>query len=228
MKVEILFPELCAIFGDYGNIIFLEENLGKKAITKTSIIDKPKFIDEPVDLIYMGAMSEKTQLLVLEKLKPNVNILKSKIEKGMKVLFTGNAMDLLGRYIIEEDGTKIEGLNLFEFDTVIKRSPRFNDTILGNNSSNLEIIGHKTQFTQSYGENESNFFVKVDIGTGINKASKFEGFVYKGLIGTNLTGPLLPLNPDFAKQYLNIEILHYQVLIRAKNQKIKDIKQYHQ
>lgn len=227
MKVEILFPELCAIFGDYGNIIFLEENLGKTAITKTSIIDSPKFIDEPVDLIYMGAMSEKTQLLVLEKLKPYVETLRSKIEKGMKVLFTGNAMDLLGRYIIEEDGTKIAGLNLFEFDTVIKRSPRFNDTILGESSTGLEIIGHKTQFTQSYGENESNYFVKVDLGTGINKASKFEGFVYKGLIGTNLTGPLLPLNPDFARQYLNVEILHSEILMRAKNQKIKDIKQYH-
>lgn len=227
MKVEILFPELCAIFGDYGNIIFLEENLNKEMITKTSIINKPKFVDNQIDLIYMGAMSEKTQLIVLEKLKPYVEILKSKIDDGMKVLFTGNAMDLLGRYIIEEDGTKVAGLNLFEFETVIKRSPRFNDTILGKDATGLEIIGHKTQFTQSFRENESNYFLKVDIGTGINKASKFEGFVYKDLIGTNLTGPLLPLNPDFAKKYLNVEISHYEILMRAKNQKIKDIKQYH-
>lgn len=227
MKIEILFPELCSLFGDHGNIIFLEENFGKDAVLKTSLLEKPKFIDESIDLVYMGAMSEKTQVKVLEKLRPYANILKSKIEKGLKVLFTGNAMDLLGHKIIEEDGSKIDGLNLFVFDTIIKRSPRLNDTVLGKDGTGLEIIGHKTQFTQSYGRNELNYFIKTDIGMGINKESKFEGFVYKGLIGTNLTGPLLPLNPDFAKQFLNVDIKHEAVLMRAKQRKIEDIKQYH-
>lgn len=227
MKIEILFPELCSLFGDHGNIIFLEETFGKENISYTSILDKPKFISEKIDLIYMGAMSEKTQLQVIDVLKPYKKELIVRIDQGMKALFTGNAMDILGSSIIEEDRTKIEALGIFEFKTVLKRNPRYNDTLLGKDSSGMEIIGHKTQFTQTFGNNELSYFIKTSIGKGINKESQYEGFVYRGLIATNMTGPLLTLNPDLAKKYLDTEVPFEAALMRAKKKKIEDIKKYH-
>lgn len=227
MRVEVLFPELCALYGDHGNILFLEQALGEENIIKTSILDKPKFISEAIDLIYIGAMSEKTQLWVLDILRPYRDLLKEKLDAGMKALFTGNAMDLLGTYIVEEDASRIEALNLFAFETVLKRNPRLNDTILGTDASGLLIIGHKTQFTQSYGNNSKNYFIKTEIGMGINKETQLEGFVYKGLVATNLTGPLLVLNPDFAQAYLGLEISFEEALMRAKHKKIADIRKYY-
>lgn len=227
MKIEILFPELCSLFGDHGNIIFLEETFGKENIIYTSILETPKFISEKIDLIYMGAMSEKTQLEVIKVLKPFKKDFIVKVDQGMKALFTGNAMDVLGSTIVEEDHSKVEALGIFEFKTVLKRNPRYNDTLLGKDTSGMEIIGHKTQFTQTFGNNELSYFIKTSIGKGINKESQYEGFVYRGLIATNMTGPILVLNPDFAQKYLGTSIPYYDDLMRAKNKKIEDIKKYH-
>lgn len=227
MKIEILFPEICALFGDHGNILFLEQVFGSENVIKTNFFDSPKFITEDIDLIYMGAMSERTQVKVIEKLKPHYDLLRTKIELGMKVLFTGNAFDVLGKTIIDEDGKSTVALELFEYETRIKLSQRFNDIVLGKDSTGMEIIGHKTQFTQTYGDNAQNYFIQTEVGTGINKESRFEGVMYKGLIATNLTGPLLPLNPDFAQKYLKTEIPNFDLLMLAKNKKIADIRKYY-
>ncbi len=222
MNVEILFPEVCSLFGDYGNILFLEKNIG--TIHKTPLNQTPKFISEDIDLIYMGAMSESTQIDVLNKLMPYQDVLKDKIDKGLKVLFTGNAMDLLGEKIVEEDGSEIKALGFYDFKTILKRSPRLNATIVGKPKDGLTIVGHKTQFTQTFGDNELNYFCKTEIGMGMNQNSQVEGIMDKGVVATNLIGPLLILNPDFAKSYLNVDIAYYDQLMDSKNQKIKDIR----
>lgn len=227
MKVEVLFPEVCALFGDHGNILFLEHVFGKENVIKTSFMETPKFLNESIDLIYMGAMSERTQVKVIDKLMPHYDVLRTKIEAGMKVLFTGNAFDILGKHIIDEGLNVIEALGIFEYETKIKRNPRFNDVVLGKDSSGLEIVGHKTQFTQSFGDNAQNYFIQTEVGTGMHKDSQFEGLMYKGLIATNLTGPLLPLNPDFAQKFLKVDIVDYDILMAAKLKKINDIRTYY-
>lgn len=222
MRVEILFPELCALYGDNGNILLLEKTFGKENIIKTSILETPKFLNEQVDMIYIGAMSEKTQVKVLEILKPHKAYLKKRIDEGMKALFTGNAMDLLGKVIIEEDESEIEGLGFFDFKTIIQRSPRLNAVLYGY-YHDIPMTGHKTQFTQSFTENHDNYLFKVEKGMGINKNSMLEGFQYKGLVGTNITGPFLVMNPGFASHYLEHELPHQALLEETQAQRIQDI-----
>ncbi len=223
MKVEILFPEICNLYGDTGNILLLEKTFGKDNVSKTAVVDSLKFLKGDIDMIYIGAMSEKAQVLVLEKLIPHKDLLKKLIDSGMKALFTGNAMDLLGEKIIEEDGSEIMGLGFFEFETIIKRSPRLNSIIYGY-YQNFPMVGYKTQFTQSFAKNHHNFLFEVKKGMGINKDSKLEGFKYKGLIGTNMTGPLLVKNPAFAADYLKVSIPYYELLQQAQSKIIEDIK----
>lgn len=221
MKIEILFPELCSLFGDHGNIVFLEKTFGKENVFKTSILDTPKFANEDIDLIYIGAMNEQTQIQVIKKLFPFKDILMQKIDNGLKALFTGTAMDILGKRIVEEDGTIINGLDFFDFETKIKKRPRLNCAVYGH-YKNIPIVGHKTQFTQSFGDNEDNYFAKIKVGMGINKNCNLEGFVYKNLIATNITGPLLILNPEFSEDFLGAEIPFKEVLIEAQNKRIRD------
>ena len=222
MKVEILFPELCSLFGDKGNILLLEKTFGKENVTKTSILETPKFLSESIDLIYLGAMSEKVQIQVLEKLLPIKDQLKSRIDEGMKALFTGNAMDLLGTRILEEDGSIIEGFGLFDFETKITRRPRLNCVLYGY-YNDIPMVGHKTQFTQAYTNNHDNYLFKVEAGMGINKESMLEGFTYKGLIGTNMTGPFLVMNPGFASEYLGVKLPHQELLEETQAKRIADI-----
>ncbi len=222
MKIEILFGEVCSLYGDHGNIMLLEKTFGKNNIHKTSILETPIFITEDIDLIYMGAMNEKTQIQVISKLLPFKNILMEKIDDGLKALFTGTAMDILARRIVEEDGTVVEGLDIFNFETRIKWRPRLNCAIYGH-YKNIPIVGHKTQFTQAYGDNSENYFVQVEKGMGINKNTNLEGFVYKNLIATNMTGPLLVMNPEFSQRYLDAEIPFKDLLLMAQEKRIKDI-----
>lgn len=221
MKIEILFPELCSLFGDHGNIVFLEKTFGKENVFKTSILDTPKFTSEDIDFIYIGAMNEQTQIQVIKKLSPFKDILKQKLDNGLKALFTGTAMDIFGKRIIEEDGTIISGLAFFDFETKIKKRPRLNCAVYGH-YKNIPIVGHKTQFTQSFGDNKDNHFAKIKIGMGINKNCNLEGFVYKNLIATNITGPLLILNPEFSEEFLGAKIPFRDVLIEAQNKRIRD------
>ena len=223
MKIEILFPELCSFFGETGNILILEKTFGNANVIKTSILQQPVFLNGEIDLVYLGSMSENSQLLVLKKLLPHRKQFKKLIDAGMKALFTGNAMDILGKTIIEENGKAIKGMDFFNFETIIKRNPRLNCVVYGFYGE-IPMVGNKTQFTQSYPINHDNYFFKVKRGMGINKKSMLEGFKYKGLVATNMTGPLLVFNPGFANDFLGVKLPYQELLEKMQLQRINDIK----
>ena len=59
MKIEILFPEYCNLFGDYGNIMYLKACLPDAEFIETSLNSEPVFATEVPNLIYMGPMTER-------------------------------------------------------------------------------------------------------------------------------------------------------------------------
>lgn len=200
MKIEVLYSELCNLNGDLANMKYLQQCLPTSQFIYTSILDEPKFVKEKVDLIYLGPMSEPTQEVVLKKLELYKNKIKELIENGTTFLIVGNALDLFGNYIIE-DNKKIECLKIFDFYTERYMNDRHNSLCLGK-FQKINIVGFRSQFTQIYGDNSENYFVKVERGIGINKDSLYEGIHYKNFYGTYLLGPLLILNPLFTKHLL--------------------------
>ena len=110
MKVEILFPEFCNLFGDMSNMKYLKMCLPEAQYIETAMDEDMAFISEDVNLIYMGPMTENTQEKVIKKLEPHKERIKELIQKGVCFLFTGNALEVLGKYIENEDGSKIEAL----------------------------------------------------------------------------------------------------------------------
>lgn len=79
---------------------------------------------------------------------------------------------------------------------------RYNSLFLGE-SEGIKIVGYKDQFSHEYGNNEENYFAKVIRGIGLNRKSKLEGIRIKNFIGTTILGPLLVLNPIFAKHFIH-------------------------
>ena len=81
MKIEILYPEFCNLNGDMGNMKYLEKCIPEAEIIETSINEKPKFIDQDdISLVYMGTLSERSQEIAIQKLKPYTEKIKEKIE----------------------------------------------------------------------------------------------------------------------------------------------------
>ncbi len=197
MKIEILFPEFCNLFGDIGNIKYLKECLPDEEFIETSFLSEPAFVSEEVSFIYMGAMTERIQEKVIEKFMPYKQRIEDLIEKGTVFLFTGNAIEVLGSYIEDED-RRIDCLNLFDFYAKRNMMSRYSGLVFGK-FNDIDIVGFKAQFTMAYGNNESSYFIKTSRGIGFNKKSNFEGIVKNNFFGTYLIGPILVLNPLFTK-----------------------------
>ena len=228
MKIEMLFPEVCNLFGDISNIKYLEKCIQNAEIIKTDINSEPAFAKEDVNMIYMGPMPEDIQEMAIEKLKPYKVRIEELIEKNVVFLVTGNAVEIFGKYIENEDGSKIEGLGIFDIFAKRNMLQRHNSIFLGD-YEDIEIVGFKSQFTMCYGENKDNYFIDAKIGIGLNEKNTLEGIKKNNFIGTYILGPILILNPLFTKKILKIlgekeELAFEEEVMDAYNQRLEEFK----
>ncbi len=203
MKIEILFPEFCNLFGDTYNMIYLEKTLPDAEFIRTPIGGAVRFTEEPVDLVYMGPMTERMQERVIEKLRPLKAKIQAVIDRGTVFLFTGNALEVFGDYIENEDGSRIECLGLYRLfakrDMMHRHNSDFEGTFEGET-----VMGFKTQFTMAYTPDESLGLFKKVKGVGLNRKAAWEGIRLHNFFGTYLVGPILVMNPPFTKYLLRL------------------------
>ena len=199
--IEILFPEFCNLYGDISNMKYLKKCIPEADFIETCFNDEPAFVSKEVNLIYMGPMTEKMQEKVIKKLKPYKEKIEKLIEKKVVFLITGNAIEIFGKYIENEDGSKIEGLDIFNIYAKRNMLKRHNSIFVGK-YEDIDLVGFKSQFTFSYGENEESYFAKVEKGIGLNQESNLEGIQKNNFIATYVIGPILILNPEFTKKIL--------------------------
>ena len=229
LKIEILFPEFCNLYGDISNMKYLKKCLPNASFHETAFDEEPLFTKEEVNLIYLGPMTESMQEKVITKLKPYTDRIKELIEKNVIFLITGNALEIFSKYIENEDGTKIEGLGIFDIFAKRDMLHRHNSIFIGE-WENIEIVGFKSQFTMCYGENEDCYFSKVEKGIGINEESSLEGIQKNNFIGTYLIGPILILNPLFTKKIIekmgikNKKLVFEEDVMAAYKQRLEEFK----
>ena len=227
--IEILFPEFCNLYGDISNMKYLKKCIPEANFIETNFGEEPTFVKNNVDLIYMGPMTEKMQEKVIEKLKPYKQRIEELIEKNTVFLITGNAIEIFGKYIENEDRSKIEALGIFDIYAKRNMMKRHNSNFIGK-YEDIEIVGFKSQFTQSYGNNEENYFAKVEKGIGLNPESSLEGIQKNNFIATYIIGPILILNPEFTRkvlQKIGIEepkIAFEEDIKKAYEQRLKELR----
>lgn len=227
LKIEVLFPEFCNLYGDISNIKYLKKCLPNAKFYETAFDEELIFIKEKVNFIYLGPMTEKMQEKVINKLKPYKERIKELIDENVVFLVTGNAVEIFGKYIENEDGTKIEALDIFDIYAKRDMLHRHNSIFIGN-WEDIKVVGFKSQFTFAYGNNENDYFAKVEKGIGLNKESKLEGIQKNNFIGTYLLGPILILNPMFTKKIIekmgieDVKLAFEEDTIAAYNQRINE------
>lgn len=227
MKIEMLYPEVCNLFGDISNIEYLKKCIPDAEVIKTDINSEPAFVKQDVNMVYMGPMPEEIQEIAIKKLRPYTERIKELIQNNVMFLITGNAVEVFGNYIENEDKSKIEGLGIF--NTYAKRDMlhRHNSLFLGQ-YEDIELVGFKSQFTMSYGDNQENYFAKAEKGIGLNLDTSLEGIKDHNFIGTYVLGPILILNPLFTKKILamleieNAEIVFEEETMAAYKQRLEE------
>ena len=229
LKIEILFPEFCNLYGDISNMKYLKKCLPKANYIETAFDEEPAFLKEKVNFIYLGPMTENMQEKVIKKLMPYKERIEELINDNVIFLITGNAIEIFGKYIENEDGSKIDGLGIFDIYAKRDMLNRHNSLFIGIYEW-IEIVGFKSSFTLAYGNNEENYFASVEKGIGINRESKLEGVRKNNFIATYLIGPILILNPMFTKNLIekmgikDKKLAFEQDLINAYNQRISEFK----
>lgn len=203
VRIEVLFPEICNLFGELANVEYLGKCIKDCEIIETSLSTTPKFVSEDIDLVYMAPMTEKNQEVIIKKLLPYKDPIKKYIAENKVMIFTGNAVEILGKYIENEDGSKIEAMGLLDIYAKRQMMDRLNSLFLGE-FENLKIVGFKSQFTQIFGNNEDNYLFKSIKGFGLNKDSKLEGIRINNLFAHYILGPIFPLNPLYTKYFLKL------------------------
>lgn len=229
MKIEVLFPEICNLYGDLANIRYLKECLPETEIINTSLQSRPRFLEEPVDMVYMGTTTENGQLLALEQLRFYREQIFEQIGQGTNFLITGNAMELFGERI-EEDGEEVcRGLGVYP--GIARRSSvnRFNSLFLGtfrpdpkagagadgrngeNGQETIAVVGFKSQFGHTFCEEGDAGLDHLALftpqrGPGMNRYAGGEGIRINHFFATYVIGPLLILNPPFTKWYIRNQL----------------------
>lgn len=203
MKIEILFPEFCNLFGDAYNMVYLQRTLPEAEFIRTAIGEPVRFTEEKVDMVYMGPMTERVQELVINKFRPLKDKIVKAINDGTVFLFTGNALEIFGDYIENEDGSRVEALGIYRLwakrDMMHRHNSAFEGTFEG-----FTIMGFKTQFTMAYTPDDSLALFKKTRGVGLNQKADFEGIRLNNFFGTYLVGPILVANPPFTKYLLGL------------------------
>lgn len=200
-RIELLFPELCNIYGESYNVEYLKRsNPENIEVINTNHKSTPAFVTEDVDMIYLGCTTERKQEEIIEILKPHKARIQELIDKGVIFLITGNSIEIFGNYIKDGD-RKIEALGLFDFyaERYMKRD-RHNSQYIGQYNG-MSMLGHRSQFSFAYGDFD-NCFVEIERGIGMNPDTKKEGIHVNNFYATYSLGPYMILNPYFAKELL--------------------------
>lgn len=198
MELNILhfYPDLMSLYGSYGNLAVLSRALEQMGNTVTiTYVEMGDEADiEGADFLFMGAGTEKRQKFALNDFVRHAAEVKRAAEDGTAMLFCGTAMELLGKTILDEAGKEYSGIGLGTF-TAKQQVRRIVEDVYGHTELFGEpVVGFMNKSSILTGV-ETPFLTALDLGFGNEGEHGAEGFRYKNVTGSHLTGPLLAKNP---------------------------------
>ena len=110
MKILHMYPDVMNLYGEYANMTILKrflEECGAEATFDSLTLYETKDISG-YDMYYMGAGTEQNMRLVLKELGKYREVLVKAKNDGRIMLFTGNAMEIFGRKIIDQNSQELQ------------------------------------------------------------------------------------------------------------------------
>lgn len=198
MEVTMIhfYPDLMNLYGSYANVSALRRYLERLGCTvkMETVIPGGSADFTHGDFFYMGAGTERTAKAVMEDFARFREDLKAAAADGAAMLFAGTAMELLGKSVRDADGTEYSAAGLAEFTTE-RRKTRIVGDVYGHTELFPEaVVGFMNKCGVITGV-ETPLLSKVNLGHGNELPGGPEGFHWKNVFASELTGPLLIKNP---------------------------------
>lgn len=200
VKVLYLYYDIMNLYGENGNIRMIERVLKNKGAEV--LVDRKTVTDACIDFtqydfIYCGAGTELSRDVCLKHLKQFGDSLKAAFENDTVMLFTGNSYEMLGSKLHTASGEDVEGIGIFDFTSEEQKKNRFSgDVKLTSELSPKTFIGYINKCSRVEGIKNPLFKVEVMAG---NLQCTEDGIRERNFFGTQVIGPIMVKNPDFAE-----------------------------
>ena len=196
LKIVHFYPDLMSLYGSYANVSVLRrylEALGHTVAVQAIVPGEGADLTD-ADFLFMGAGTERAQRFAAGDFARYGEALKALAEEGCVMLFAGTAMELLGASVTTKDGETFNGIGLAGFTTV-QGSRRIVGDVYGTTDLYPEaVVGFMNKCGATRGV-ETPLLTGLAMGFG-NEAEKGpEGFHWKNVFASELTGPILVKNP---------------------------------
>ena len=208
LKIAILYPKYLSVNGDRGNIMMLRQraeiNNVEFKCTDINIGDKIK--SASYDFYYIGGLPDEFNPIVTKEILKYKEIFKEIQADSKSILGVGFGYQILGNsYIVDDETCQVECLELLDFFSVRKNKRRTgNLTAKMTFMSPNYLVGFENHTGATYLNQGAIPLAYVDKGFGNNGSDKTEGAMSGNVIGTYLTGPVLPRNVYFADYLLKV------------------------
>ncbi|MBQ1978027.1 MAG: hypothetical protein II225_04685 [Ruminococcus sp.] len=199
-KILYLYYDIMNLYGENGNIRMIERVLTQKGAEVE--IDRKTITDEDIDFtqydfIYCGAGTERSRDACIKHLVKFADSLKKAYEEGRVMLFTGNSYEMLGKSLHTAEGEDVKGAGLFSFTVQEQKKNRYSgDVTLKCELFDKEFIGYINKCSAVEGVENPLFEITSVVGTVKDKT---DGIRKNNFFGTQVTGPVMVKNPQFAE-----------------------------
>ena len=198
MDVRIIhfYPDLMDLYGSRANVLALKRYLERLdcGVTVETVLPGGGTDAARGDFFYMGAGTERSARAAMPDFARYREALKAAAQDCAPMLFAGTAMDRIGKSVKEADGSSYEGLGLASFTTEHGKRRIVGD-VYGHTGLYPEaVVGFMNKCGVVTGV-ETPLLTGLDLGFGNEKEGGPEGFHWKNVFASQLTGPLLVKNP---------------------------------
>ena len=196
LKIVHFYPDLMNLYGSYANVAVLKrylEELGN-TVTVETVAPGEEADLAGADFLFMGAGTERRQKAALSDFVRCGEAVKALARDGAAMLFAGTAMELLGKTITADDGTVYEGIGLGAF-TSVQGKKRFVEDVYGTTDLyDGPVVGFMNKCSIIQGV-ETPLVTAMDMAFGNSGEKTPEGFRFRNVFASELTGPILVKNP---------------------------------
>lgn len=163
LTIGWLYPELMSTYGDRGNILVLQKRCEWRGID-VDILPIDQMANskqlEAIDLLFGGGAQDREQDIVMHDLSgKKAEKLKELVERDIPALFVCGSPQLMGKYYEPAEGTRIEGVGLFD---MVSRHPGKNaKRLIGNTVAEVyweNLTSHPGEATTSIGSHINKDF----------------------------------------------------------------------
>lgn len=196
LRLIHFYPDLMGLYGSYANVSVLKrslEGLGN-TVTVETVLPGQEASLEGADFLYMGAGTERSQLAALADFTRYGSTVCALAGEGTAMLFAGTAMELLGKTITDASGKEHPGIALADF-TAVQGTRRIVGDVYGKTDLYPQaVVGFMNKCTVISGV-KTPLLTSLGLGFGNETALGAEGFHWKNVFASELTGPILVKNP---------------------------------